>query len=43
MNIIPPGTVDENQVEMISETEIEQGSLDVGFIKVNGYPYRTNE
>ncbi|MGM9753466.1 MAG: hypothetical protein ACI3ZK_05395 [Candidatus Cryptobacteroides sp.] len=40
---IPTGTIDGNQVEMISETEIEQGSLDVGFVKVNGYPYRTNE
>ena len=38
---VPTGIIDGNEVEMVSEIEVERDMWHFGFIKVNGYPYRT--
>ena len=38
---VPTGIIDGNEVEMVSEIEVERDMWHFGFVKVNGYPYRT--
>lgn len=40
---VPTGVINGNEVEMVSEVEIERDMWHFGFLKVNGYPFRTIE